>query len=340
LKVELITKVDLKKYDRSHMCDIYNKWPKIAKDAYSLEIEQVDFKNINHLVFAGMGGSGAIGDMFASILSKTEIPVSVVKGFHLPSTINEKSLVITTSVSGNTLETVTVLKEAHKRKSKIISFSSGGKIEKYCIKNNIEYRKLEKIHSPRTSFVNYFYCILKTLQPILPVKKNEIVESIKKMELLSKNISSNNLTNSNQAINLAEWISLIPITYYPYGLKAAAIRFKNSLQENSKSHAITENIVEMCHNGIVSWEKQKNIQPILIEGKNDYIKTKILQKIIKEYFNDNNIDFRVVSSPSGSIITKLVYLIYFLDYVSIYKSVINKVDPTPVKSIEYLKSKF
>ena len=336
----MITKAELIKYDCSHMCDIYNKWPKIAKDAYNLEIEQINFKNINQLVFAGMGGSGAIGDMFASILSKTEIPVSVVKGFHLPSTINSKSLVITTSVSGNTLETLTVLKEAYKRKSKIISFSSGGKIENYCNKNKIEYRKLKQIHSPRASFVNYFYCILNTLQPILPVKKNEITESIKKIEILSKNISSNNLTKNNQAINLAEWINLIPITYYPYGLKAAAIRFKNSLQENSKSHAITENIVEMCHNGIMSWEKQKNIQPILIEGKNDYSKTKSLQKIIKQYFSDNNIDYRVVSSPSGSIITKLVYLIYFLDFVSIYRSIINKVDPTPVKSIEYLKSKF
>ncbi len=322
------------------MCDIYNQWPKIAKDAYNLDIEQIDFKDINHLVFAGMGGSGAIGDMFASVLSKTGIPVSVVKGFHLPSTVNNKSLVITTSVSGNTLESVTILKEAHKRKSKIISFSSGGKIEDYCTKNKIEYRKLKQIHSPRASFVNYFYCILNSLQPILPVKKNEIIESIKEIELLSKNISSDNLTGKNKAIDLAEWITLIPITYYPYGLKAAAIRFKNSFQENSKSHAITENIGEMCHNGIVSWERQKNIQPILIEGKDDYIKTKLLQKIIKEYFKDNNIDFRVVSSPSGSIITKLVYLIYFLDFVSIYKSIINKVDPTPVKSIEYLKSKF
>ena len=336
----MITKADLIKYDRSQMCNIYNQWPKNSKNAYNLKIEQIDFKNINHLVFAGMGGSGTIGDMFASILSKTNIQVSVVKGFHLPSTINNKSLVITTSVSGNTLETLTTLKEAKKKKTKIISFSSGGKIEKYCKKNKIEYRKLEKIHSPRGSFMNYFYSILNTLQPILPVKKNEISESIKKMEILSKNISSSNLTKNNQAINLAEWISTIPIIYYPYGLKAAANRFKNSLQENSKSHAISENIVEMCHNGIVSWEQDKKIQPILIEGKNDYHKTKLLQKIIKEYFVNNNIDFRTVSTPSGSIITKLVYLIYFLDFVSIYKSIINQIDPTPVRSIEYLKSKF
>ncbi len=336
----MITKADLIKYDRSQICDVYNQWPKIAKDAYNLKIEQINFKDINHLVFAGMGGSGTIGDMFASILSKAEIPVSIVKGFHLPSTINNRTLIITTSVSGNTLETITTLKEANKRESKIIAFSSGGKIERYCKNNKIEYRKLIQNHSPRGSFMNYFYSILNTLQPILPVKKNEITQSIKKLELLSKNISTNNLTKNNQAINLAEWITLIPITYYPHGLKAAAIRFKNSLQENSKSHAITENIVEMCHNGIVAWEQDRKIQPMLIEGKNDYNKTKLLQKIIKEYFVNNNIDFRTISSPSGSIVTKLVYLIYLLDFVSIYKSIINKTDPTPVKSIKYLKNKF
>lgn len=336
----MIKPVDLVKYDPKHICDVYNAWPKIAKQAHILQTEKIDYKNINHLVFAGMGGSGSIGDMFSSILSKTEIPVSIVKGFHLPSTINSNTLVITISVSGNTLETLTVLKEAFKKNSKIVSFSSGGKIENYCIKNKIEYRKIEQTHSPRASFVNYLYSILNSLQPILPIKKNAVTESIKKMENLSKNISTNNLSKSNKAINLAQWISSIPIVYYPYGLEAAAIRFKNSLQENSKSHAMTEDIVEMCHNGIVAWERQKNIQPILIEGKDDYIKTKFLQKIIKEYFSDNNIDFRTVSSPTGSIISKLVYLIYFLDYVSIYKAIINKVDPTPVKSIDYLKSKF
>jgi len=76
------------------MCDVYNAWPKIAKKAYNLQIEKIDYKNINHLVFAGMGGSGSIGDMFSSILSKTEIPVSIIKGFHLPSTINSNTLVI------------------------------------------------------------------------------------------------------------------------------------------------------------------------------------------------------------------------------------------------------
>ena len=121
--------------------------------------------------------------------------------------------------------------------------------------------------------------------------------------------------------------------------KIDAIRFKNSLQENAKMHVITEDVIEVCHNGIMSWEKPSDAKPILIQGVDDYEKTKERCKILNEYFKSNSIECQKISSVHGSILTKLINLIYFLDYVSIYKAIINKVDPTPVKSIDYLKSK-
>ena len=121
----------IEKYDPSGMYKIYDQWPQIGKDAYNSDLEPVDFRNIDHIVFAGMGGSGAIGDLFASILSKTHIHVSLVKGYLLPNTVDKNTLVVTTSVSGNTVETLTVLNSAHKRDCNIIAFSSGGKLEEY-----------------------------------------------------------------------------------------------------------------------------------------------------------------------------------------------------------------
>ena len=127
--------------------------------------------------------------------------------------------------------------------------------------------------------------------------------------------------------------------YYPFGLNVAATRFKNSLQENSKIHAITEDVVEACHNGIVSWEKSTNVQPILIQGKEDYIKTKERWSIIKEYFKINSIDFQEVFSIEGNILSKLINLIYLLDYCSIYHAVLNKVEPSPIDSINFVKKR-
>ena len=319
------------------MYTIYDKWPEIAEESYNTPLEQVKFQDVDHIVFAGMGGSGAIGSIFSSILSKTNIHVSIVKGYVLPKTVDSETLVVTTSVSGNTDETLTILNSASKQDCKIIALSSGGKMEEFCIKKKIEYRKISKIHSPRASFTSFLYAMLKILNPVIPIAPSEISESIVEIKNLSKNINSENLTDSNLALELANWIDGIPLIYYPSGLQAAAIRFKNSLQENAKLHAITEDVVESSHNGVVSWEQQNTVIPIMIEGADDYIKTKERWRVLKKFFNQKNIEYKEIFSGEGSILTKLMKLTYLLDYTSIYKAATSEIDPTPVKAIEFIK---
>ncbi|MBA4717729.1 MAG: SIS domain-containing protein [Nitrosopumilus sp.] len=321
------------------MYNAYEKWPDFAEEFFNSDLKSINFKNPTHLVFVGMGGSGAICDIFSAILSKTNIHTEVVKGYHLPKTVDSKTLVIIASVSGDTDETLSVLSQAKNITKKIICFSSGGKMENFCKKNKIEFRKIPMIHSPRASFVAYLYSMLKVLLPILPIKKSNIHESIEGLKQISKKILINNLSEKNPSISLAKWIKGIPIIYYPLGLQSAAIRFKNSLQENSKHHAITEDVIESCHNGIVSWEKKSNITPILIQGKDDHVKTKQRWKIIKQYFKENDIEYKEIFSGEGDILTKLIQLVYLLDLSTIYLATIKRIDPSPVNSIDYIKRK-
>ncbi|MFZ0842460.1 MAG: SIS domain-containing protein, partial [Nitrosotalea sp.] len=238
----------LKKYDVSGMYKVYDQWPRIARESYSSDQNVVDFDNIDHIVFSGMGGSGTIGDIISSILSKTNIHVAVVKGYHLPNTVDSKTLVITTSISGNTAETLAVLDAARKTKCKLISFSAGSKMEAYCKKHKIEHRVVSKTHSPRASFPGFLYTILKVLGPVLSLKEKDILDSIKELEKTGRIISSDNLNKNNPSLQLAGWISGIPVIYYPFGLQSAAVRFKNSLHENAKRHAMIEDIIEAGHN--------------------------------------------------------------------------------------------
>lgn len=335
----MITFSDLEKYDPSGMHKVYDRWPEIAREAYESTLDGISFDGIDHIVFAGMGGSGAVGDLFSSILSKTNIHVSLVKGYLLPKTVDKNTLVVAISVSGNSQETLTVLESAVNLDCSVIAFSSGGKMEKICSEHNIDFRKIDMIHSPRASFVKYVYSILKVLDSILPISKTEVDESIDKLQKTCSNVSSKNISETNFSLQLAEYISGIPLIYYPYGLQSTAIRFKSSLQENAKSHVIIEDVIEACHNGIVAWERQSSVQPILIRGQDDYIKTKERWDIIKKYFDENKIDFREIESSDGHILTKLVSLIYTLDYVSIYKAILNKTDPSPVKSIDFVKNR-
>ncbi|MEM3172201.1 MAG: SIS domain-containing protein [Candidatus Nitrosotenuis sp.] len=327
------------KIDTEKMYKIYDQWATIASDSYSKKHDAIDFKDIDHIVFAGMGGSGAIGDLFSAILSKTNMHVSVVKGYLLPKTVDSDTLVVTVSISGNTAETLTVLDSAARLDCNVVAFSSGGKIQQYCAKHKIEFRQIRQTHSPRASFISYVYSILGVLNSMIPISKQDITESIAGLQSLSKQISSANLSGTNPSLDLASWISGIPIIYYPWGLQAAAVRFKSSLQENAKTHAIIEDVIEASHNGIMSWEKPSQVKPILLQGKDDYAKTKERWAIFREYFTKNCIDYREVHSPPGSILTKLACLIYMLDYASIYSAILGGTDPSPVKSIDFVKER-
>ena len=335
----MLTKDNLEKSDSDGMYNVYDKWPHIARDAYDSDLESVDFKNIDNVVFSGMGGSGAVGDLFSSILSKSNVHTTVVKGYELPKTVDKNTLVVITSISGNTIEVLTTLESATKKDCSVIAFSSGGRMESFCTKNNVEFRKIPQIHSPRASFPSYVYSILKTLNSIIPIKKQEITNSLEKLELVSKEISSENLSDTNPSLNLANWITGIPIIYYPWGLQAVAIRFKNSLQENAKTHAIIEDVIESGHNGIVSWERPSDMVPIMIEGKDDHIKTKERWTILRQYFEENNITYKEISSLDGGILSKIMSMIYLLDYATIYYAVRLGINPSPIKSINFIKER-
>ena len=335
----MITKLDLKKVDKKEMYAVYDKWSKIGRKAYEENLQSLKHQNIDHIVFAGMGGSGSIGDIFSAILSQTKMHITVVKGYRLPKTVDKNSLVVITSVSGNTSEALSILDQAKSLDCNLIAVSSGGKIAKICNENRIEYRKIKEYNSPRASLVSFIYSMLKILKFIIPIKEKDIIESLENLKQLQNKISSNNLTDSNKALSLAKEISGIPLIYYPWGLQAAAIRFKNSLQENAKMHAMVEDVVEASHNGIVAWENESQVFPILLQGDNDNIKTKERWKVLKIYFDNNKIEYKEIFSIKGNILSKLMHLIYLLDYTSIYKAVISKIDPTPVKSIDFIKSR-
>jgi len=329
----------LNRYDPSEMHNVYDRWAELARESYDSEIAAVDFHGIDNIVFAGMGGSGAIGDVFSSILSKTNVQVSVVKGYVLPKTVDSNTLIVTTSVSGNTIEALTILDSAYKKNCKIIAFSSGGKMQEYCTKNKIQHQSFRQMHSPRASFPIFLYGMLKALGTIIPMREVEVLESIRFLYELQKKINSSNLDDENPALDLAAWISGTPLIYYPIGLQSAAIRFKNSLHENAKVHVFLEEISEACHNEIVSWERPANVRPIMLEGQDDHITTKEKWRILIEYFETKNIEYKEVFSVTGNILTKLINLIYLLDYSTIYLAIRGGVDPSPIRSINFVKDR-
>tara|TARA_B100000029_G_scaffold511262_1_gene604820 strand:- start:635 stop:1642 length:1008 start_codon:yes stop_codon:yes gene_type:complete len=330
---------ELMEIDTKRMYEVYDNWPQIARDSIDSEPKRLEAKGIDHVIFSGMGGSGSIADVMGSILSKEDIHVTIVKGYHLPNNLDSRTLVVAISVSGNTRETLTILENAKNSDATVAAFSSGGQMESFCKSNKLFYQKIPIIHSPRASFPRFLFTILKSLEHIIPIKSEDLIDTVNELDNTRKNIFSGNLKDDNISLKLAEWIQDIPLIYYPWGLQSAAIRFKNSLQENSKLHVITEDVVEACHNGIVAWEKKSNVKPILIRGQDDYVRTIERWEILTEFFKKEDIDCFEIRSVSGSILSKIVNLIFLLDYCSIYQAILNKTDPTPVNAIDFIKKR-
>jgi len=330
---------DLERFDPQRMYQTYDKWPTYSENAFKKEFSKIQLQDIDHVVLAGMGGSGAIGDVISAILSREDIHVSNIKGYLLPKTVDERTLVISTSISGNTKETLSILDYKSKSKAKFVAISSGGMMKEKCVKNSITHYDIGMIHSPRASFTTFLYSIINIFEDVLPIQRTEVFESFEKMNKLQEKINSNNLEDDNPSLNLARKINSSPLIYYPDGLKAAAIRFKNSLQENAKIHASVEDIIEASHNSVSTWENENDLKPILLQGVNDFLKTKERWDIVKEYFKSRNIEYEEVFSVEGGIISKLVCLIYLLDYTSVYLAVLSKTDPSPVTAIDFVKSR-
>ena len=327
------------RFDPSGLHKVYDRWPEIARDAYDSGIGPADFDGIDHIVFSGMGGSGAVGDLFSSVLSKTTTHVTVVKGYQLPRTVNDRTLVVCTSVSGNTAETLAVAAAAIKLGCKLIGFSSGGRLEQFCSDNSVPFRKVREFLNPRSSFPAYIYSMISALGSILPINSGDVDESLQRLSSLRDFIGTRHLDDSNKSLKLAMWMHGIPIAYYPWGLQAVAIRFKNSVQENMKCHAIIEDVIEASHNGIVSWEGDTGVVPVIISGRDDHVRTKERWAVLKEFFEKRGISYAEINSDGGGILSKIVGLIYQLDFATIYGAILRKTDPFPVTSIDFVKER-
>ena len=322
--------------DPGGMRRTYDAWPEMAAGAYRDGPDALDMDGINHVVFAGMGGSGALGDLAAALMSGLDMHVSIVKGYNLPRTADADTLVVCSSVSGNTAETLTVLAKAAAASCRTVSFSSGGQMEAYCRRNSLPHHTVETRHSPRASFVSFLYTMISALDRVTKVPRTDVSESIRAMERTRDAVTAE---GPNPARDLAGWLSGMPVVYYPWGFKAAATRFKNSLQENAKTHAMTEDVLEASHNGIVAWESASPARPVLIQGPDDDPKTKERWRVFEEYFEARAIPYRTVRAVDGHILTKLVNLIYLLDYTTIYLAGMRGVDPTPVDSIGFVRER-
>lgn len=344
----MLTPESVKRFDPTGMLSLIETFPVQVQEAVEIgkKADLGDLKkeaqNFNSLIFLGMGGSAIGGDLARAVFAnELKIPMLVNREYHLPAFVNEKTLVIASSYSGNTEETIAALNEAKEKKAKILCITTGGKLAEIARANNYPLIAIPGGISPRAALGYSFFPVLVVFYRLgfIGDKSEAVEETIKLLKEMKTELSL--ATPGNPAETLARKLyDRIPLIYGSEGFRGVvASRWKGQINENSKHLAFWNAFSELNHNETVGWENPNLTREIhlVILRDNEDVRMKKRIEVTSEIIRPHVHGITEVSSRGVSDIARMFSLIYFGDFVSWYLAMLNRADPTPVKVIDHLK---
>jgi len=303
-----------------------------------------DDREITGIVVTGMGGS-ALAALLAKIWLKNDlkIPFEVVRGYDLPAWVCRNTLVIASSYSGNTEETVSALEQATHCGSQLGIIASGGKLIDSAAGFNIAHVSLPQGLQPRMAVIYNLKALISLLENfgVIHAKLDEITELANWLETETAKWASDVPTVQNYAKQLAEDAVGKTAVFYGGALTApVAYKWKISWNENAKNVAFWNEYPEFNHNEFMGWASHPIEKPFAVF---DLISNFEHPQILKRFeISDKLLSGKRPKAISieligDSLIAQLLWGSILADFVSIYVAILNGVDPTPVALIEKLK---
>ena len=294
-------------------------------------------KNFTAILLVGMGGSG-IGGRIVSQLFKDEleIPFLTHHGYGVPNFVNENTLVIASSYSGNTEETINAVLEIEQRGAEIIVISSGGSLLEMARLKNWNYFQVPGGEQPRAMLA---YSIIQQVYAL--TYAGFISEfAVKSLMLLPDLINESEDALRMAARTVAEkCLNKTPIIYAGEQFEGVATRFRQQLNENAKVLCWHHVLPELTHNELVGWAGGSNEYNVIYLGSSlNHEKTQIRWGFVKEKIQSLADSVMSIEAKGRDLITQTFYLIHFTDWVSYYLSELRQVDPNEVNVIQDLKN--
>jgi glucose/mannose-6-phosphate isomerase len=306
-----------------------------------IDLGSLKGKKFNSIIVTGLGGSAISADLMSNFLcNELTIPFVVNRNYHLPSFADENTLLIVSSYSGNTEETISVFNEGIKRKCRIICITTGGRIEKTALENNIPVVKVIPGFQPRYSLGLSFFSQLRILQDLNIIPPQDII--VEQIITLWKEKGIQLSGEKNKAYDMArDLIGFIPVIYSAADVTSAVgYRLKCQFNENSKLHAFHNVIPELNHNEIIGWEsfldKQFNAKLIIIQDRIYHPQINKRFEITASLISCEKI---YLESKDESFKLRLMDLVYLGDWISYYLALFRGFDPTEIENINILKEK-
>ena len=301
-----------------------------------------DYSEIDSILILGMGGS-AIGAEICQTLVKTvcHLPIIVSRNYVLPNWVNKRTLVIASSYSGETEETIESYNQAVLLTENIIIISTGGTLVSSGEKNKNDIFLIPQNYQPRAaigfSLMSLLFCLVR-LEIINDKVLKEIASIIKKLKYYTNSLS--NIDSNNVAIALATKLyKTIPVIYGSSQItETIALRFRGQLQENSKISAFHNIVPEMNHNEIEGWKQNTNNYSIIwLQDEIDHPQIQKRMNISRKILEEMNIKNYVLKTNGSIFVERFLKLIILTDWITFYLAIKNNVDPSPVNTISKLK---
>lgn len=296
----------------------------------------VNKKKISNVLLCGLGGSGIGGAIVAKLAqSSAKIPFMVCNDYHIPTFVNNETLVIASSYSGNTEETIAAVKEAQSRGAEIAAVTSGGELKEICELNGFNYILIPGGNPPRTCI-----CLSLTAQIFILVKysilDSSVLNQLKASVLVLK---SNNVALKEEANNVAQvLLDKISVIYSVDQYEPISIRFRQQLNENSKELCWHQKFPELNHNEIVGWASgNSNLAVVILRNKDDYYRTQERIEFMKTVVKQKGASVTEIWSKGNSFLERALYLIYLTDWTSLFIANKKGVDPIEISVIDALK---
>lgn len=321
------------------MKDLVEKFPAQLREAIEIG-KKVHLSSptyeIKNVLVSGLGGSGIGGTILAELTAQdTKAPILVNKDYFIPSYVNEHTLFIASSYSGNTEETLSALNLAIKQNSKIVCISSGGKVIELAKEHGFDHIIIPSGMPPRAclgySLTQLFY-VLAGYNLISDSFESQLNKAINLLE-----------SDKSDIIDKAEHITeqlhhKLPIIYAPAGYEGVAIRFRQQLNENSKILCWHHVIPEMNHNELVGWKDENHdLAVVILRNDNDFDRIKSRIEINEGVIGNYTPNIIEIFSKGDSNLEKALYLIHLCDWISCLLADKRGVDPVEVKVIDHLK---
>jgi glucose/mannose-6-phosphate isomerase len=311
-----------------------------ARSAISLTSD-----GVGSIVLTGMGGSAIAGDLLRSYLAEElRIPFLVNRSYTLPGLVDRNSLVIVSSYSGNTEETMAAYRDAIRRKASVLCITTGGEAERLARKHGHSCIIVPSGLQPRAALGYSFFPLLVAFSRMgyikpRPADIRETVAALKKKSRIYADLKS----TENSALHLATRLQgKLPVIYSASDrLDAVNVRWRGQICENSKQLAFGHLLPEMNHNEIVGWkvdrELMKKIAVVFLRDVDTHPRVRVREELTKGILRKKASTVLEVWSEGASLLARIFSLVYAGDWVSYYLAILNNENPTPVRVIDYLK---